>query len=605
MWRRIIILLLALTALVVSTAPALAQNGAVWNGAYYNNSFLSGAPAFSRQDGALAFDWGGGSPGSSVGNDNFSVRWGTDIVLSAGTYRFWALADDNIRITVNFDFHPVIDTFANRAVGQTVSGDVTLPGGSTHIQVDYQEASGNAFAYITWANLATNPGGPNFPSPVQPPPVSGGQWTAQYYTNPNLSGSPTLIQSESSPTHYWGSGSPASGIPADNFSTRWTSVQSLTGGTYRISVKADDGVRAYVNGSLVINEFHGATGQTYTADVSLPAGQHNFMIEYYEGGGDAFLEYNLSQIGVTTPPIVVPPPISPSGSWLAYYFNNPNLSGSPTAIISEASPSHNWGSGSPLPSISADNFSVRWTSNLSLNAGTYRISTKADDGVRVYVNGSLVINEFHSATGQTYVADVTLPGGQHTFTIEYYEASVAALLEFSLGSPTAPSPPNPTGATARVTAYRLNVRNIPTASNSTILLKINQNETYPVVGRTQDSSWWQINVNGTVGWVYGTFVRVSNANSVPVTSGSGGGGSIGSPTGYSVTATTNVNLRSGPGTNNGVLAVIRQNTVVPVIGRNASATWWQVNYNGIVGWTSANFAVIQAGTDLSRIPVTG
>jgi uncharacterized protein YraI len=107
-----------------------------------------------------------------------------------------------------------------------------------------------------------------------------------------------------------------------------------------------------------------------------------------------------------------------------------------------------------------------------------------------------------------------------------------------------------------------------------------------------------------VGWVFGRFITVSNGNSVPVV-GSSSTAVPSSPTGYNVTATTSVNVRSGPGTNFGVLAVIRQGQGAAVLGRNASGTWWQVNYNGIVGWASSNFAVIQGGVDLSRIPVTG
>jgi len=603
MWRKLSLLMLVFAALIM-VQPTFAQSGIVWNGQYYNNAFLSDPVAFSRQDSALSFNWGDTAPGNGVGKDNFSARWGTDVNLPAGNYRFWAMADDNVRITLNFGFQPIIDTFANPAVGQTVSADVSLPGGSTHIQVDYRENSGNAFVYVTWANLATNPSGPNFPAPQQPPPVISGTWTAQYYTNPSLSGSPSIIQSESNPTHDWGAGSPAGSIPADNFSARWTSVQSLTGGSYRVTVRADDGVRVFVNGSLVINEWHGATGQTYTVDLNLPTGQHNFMVEYYESGGNAFLDYSLAQTSGTTPPTSVPPPINTGGAWLAYYFNNATLSGSPSAILTEGSPSKNWGGGSPIPSVSADNFSVRWTSTQFLNAGSYRVTAQADDGVRVYVNGALVINEWHGANGQTYTADVNLPAGQHTFTVEYYEASGVAFLNFSLGGAAPTSvPPSNTGATGRVTAYRLNVRSQPNAS-SAILLKVNQNEVYAITGRTADSSWWQGNFNGTVGWVFGRFIIVSNGSAVPVTEGSSTTPPS-SPTGYTATAATSVNVRSGPGTNFGVLAVMRQNQSAPVLGRNAAGTWWQVNYNGIVGWASGNFAVIQGGFDLNRIPVTG
>jgi transposase len=47
------------------------------------------------------------------------------------------------------------------------------------------------------------------------------------------------------------------------------------------------------------------------------------------------------------------------------------------AILSEAGPSHNWGSGSPLPSVPADNFSARWTSIQGLNSGNYVLQVRA------------------------------------------------------------------------------------------------------------------------------------------------------------------------------------------------------------------------------------
>src|SRR4030095_11563156 len=113
-----------------------------------------------------------------------------------------------------------------------------LTAGTHHVQVDYQELSGNAYVYVSWANLATNPTGPNFPIPGGSPglpPLSSGPWTAQYFANANLSGSPTLIQTEASPSHDWGTGAPVASLPADNFSARWTSVQTANVGQYQVN----------------------------------------------------------------------------------------------------------------------------------------------------------------------------------------------------------------------------------------------------------------------------------------------------------------------------------------------------------------------------------
>lgn len=593
----------------LAAQPAAAQGGVTWTGTYYNSAYLGGGSVLTRQDSAIAFDWGSGSPDPKVNADNFSVRWGTDVFLQAGTYRFWALADDHIKVNVGFAFQPQINTWDTNIVGQIVSADVTVPTGTHHIQVDYQEFSGSARAFVTWANLATNPSGPNFPAPIpQDIPVALGTWTGQYYSNRDLSGNPTVIIAENSPTHDWGSGAPFSNMPADNFSARWTSLQTLNAGTYRITVRADDGVRVFVNGQQYINEWHGATGATYTANVSLPFGQHNFMVEYYENTGRAFLDFSIQLQGSAIPP-TVPPPVNPppvtGGAWLATYFNNRNLSGSPSAIISEASPSHNWGSGSPISSVFADNFSVRWTSAQTLTAGTYRVTVRADDGVRVLVNGITVINEWHDAAARTYTGDITLQSGTHSFVVEFYEATGLAFLEFSVAPVTGggSTPGTGTGTasgSATVNAFRLNVREQPSAS-SNILTKINQGETYPIVGCNADRSWWQINVNGTVGWVFSSYVNTANANC----SSTAGGNPPPPSSGYIVTAAIGVNIRSMPSTSGAILGTIRANQSAQVVGRNSNSTWWQVRFGNITGWVSAGFARLQADADVSRIPITG
>lgn len=601
MKTRLSLFFLIALLVLAAIAPVQAQNGAVWNVSFYNNTILSDPVVVSRQDNRIAFNWGGGSPASEVNADNFSARWGTDVNLPAGTYRFWLLADDNARVTIDFALNPLIDTFAHPAVGQLVSADVTLTGGSHHIQVDYREVTGDAYIYLDWANLSLGETGPDFSYTAPVPNPGVGQWTAQYYANPNLSGSPSAIITEGTPTHNWGSSAPLSGLPADNFSVRWTSSQALTGGTYRVTARSDDGIRVYVNGNLVINQWQGATGQTYTADVSLGYGMHTFVVEYYEAGGDAFIDYNLTQISSGQPP--VNPPVV-TGNWIAYYYNNRNLAGSPTAIVSEATPTRDWGSNAPIAGVGADDFSVRWISSQNLSAGIYRISVRADDGVRVYVDGQLRIDQWHDATNQTHTADVVLAGGLHTFTVEFYEAQGVAFIDFNIGAPgTVVNPPTDTGASATVTAYRLNVRDIPSTSGSTILAKIDRGQTYAVVGKNSTGAWYQINVNGTVGWAYGAFLQVTSGVNIPVTSGDVNPAPPPAATGFSLAARSDVNIRSMPNLSSAILGVLRIGRTAPIVGRNLSNTWWLINHNGTVGWVSGAFVELQSGVDISSIPV--
>ncbi len=478
MWRRasVAALVLMLFTSILAVQPALAQNP-VWYGQYYNNTDLQGPPAFTRNDANIAFNWGVNSPGDGVGSDNFSVRWATDVQLNPGTYRFWALADDNIRVVFNFvSYSPVIDTFASGQVNVLQTGDVTVSqAGTYHIQVDYRELTDQAFAYVAFANLNTNPTGPNFsaPVPATPNPVTQNAWTAQYFANSNLLGDPAAITTESAPVHDWGTGAPIGSVPADNFSARWTSTQYLSGGTYTISARADDGVRVYVNGVLVINEWHAASGQTYNVSLALPAGQNYFQVEYYEATGNAFIDFSINQTS---------------------------------------------GGGAVVPTAA----------------------------------------------------------------------------------------PPASGALATVTAYRLNVRNAPDPVNGQIITRINRLETYPILGRNNDSTWYLLDVNGTQGWVSGGFINVANGYNIPIVGASSTAQPTTSATGNTVTATPyNVVIRSGPGTQYRRLGLFPVTGTAAVVGRNNSNTWWQIDFNGIVGWVSAQYAIISPSANLSIVPVTG
>lgn len=116
------------------------------------------------------------------------------------------------------------------------------------------------------------------------------------------------------------------------------------------------------------------------------------------------------------------PTPAPAGGWLAQYYNNRDLSGAPVLERREANLSYNWGYGSPAPSVFADNFSARWTRTFNMAGGTYRITARADDGVRVYIDGVLVLDSWKVQAATTYTVDVIIAGGNRTFTVDYFEA---------------------------------------------------------------------------------------------------------------------------------------------------------------------------------------
>jgi len=126
-----------------------------------------------------------------------------------------------------------------------------------------------------------------------------------------------------------------------------------------------------------------------------------------------------------------------TGSGLrARYFNNTTLSGSPVVERNEAV-NFSW-SGAPRTGVNADQFSVRWTGFVEPPAtGSYRFRTQSNDGVRLWINGSLVIDNWSShATATDTTADIALTKNQrYSVTMEFYDQSGTAVAKFQWRRP--------------------------------------------------------------------------------------------------------------------------------------------------------------------------
>lgn len=251
-------------------------------------------------------------------------------------------------------------------------------------------------------------------------------WSASYWNNKNLSGSPAMTRSEDKLDHNWGAGAPGPGLNADEFSARWTRYYDVPAGTYRITATYDDGMRIFIDGSTVLDEWNDHNSETRSVDVPLAAGHHLVKVEYFENAYDAVARVVLAQVGAGT------------AAWRGEYFNNMSLSGLPALVRDDANLAFAWGEASPAPgTVNADDFSVRWTRNVSLPAGTYWFTLRSDDGARLWVNGHLLIDAWKDQAVQTYTSSIYLPAGVVPLKMEYYEHTGGAFasLDWSTSAP--------------------------------------------------------------------------------------------------------------------------------------------------------------------------
>ncbi len=247
-------------------------------------------------------------------------------------------------------------------------------------------------------------------------------WRGEYYANATLTGAPVVVRNDPDVNFYWGSGAPAAGLPIDNFSARWTRQLSFAAKSYRFTMRADDGVRVWIDNALIIDEWHIAGPNVYTRDVNLAAGSHALRVEYYEATGDALIQLKIEQTPQFYP------------DWKGEYFNNRSLSGAPVLTRDDVAVSFDWGTGSPADNLPADGFSVRWTRTATFDGQTYNFSLRSDDGMRFYVDGSLVIDEWHDSDSQLHTRSVFMSAGPHTLQIEYFEHGGRASMWFTYQS---------------------------------------------------------------------------------------------------------------------------------------------------------------------------
>ncbi len=374
-------------------------------------------------------------------------------------------------------------------------------------------------------------------------------WTAEYFNNPSLAGTPVFVRTEGSPSNNWGYGSPAPQVPVDYFSARWNTSTYVEGGSYLIRVRADDGVRVLIDGVPYLERWSLATAEVFQINVNLGAGNHTFVVEFFEATEVAFLEYSFTNL--SSGPTVPPPSSGTTATVTASTLNVRNAPNAWAQILTRIY------QGQVYNAIGR-NADLSW---LQLN-----------------INGTI------GWVSRTYVSGYGFEG--------------LPITDGGSQPPTPPPPTPPVGITATVTAYALNVRNAPNPYSGVILTRIYQNQSYAAIGRNVDTSWVQLNINGTIGWVNRSYITGYGFESLPVTDY----GTQPPPATSSATVRAYfLNVRSTPTPYGAVLTIISRGQTYPVVGRNGDSSWVQLNINGTIGWVNRGWVAV---TNLN-VPVTG
>ena len=349
--------------------------GAGFTGAYYNNADLT-SPVLSRNDPAIDFNWGKGSPATGIDPSTFSVRWtGYVKPTYSETYTFYATADDGVRLMVNGQ--SVIDRWTDRA---------SLPGDANNDGVvnfaDYQivekqlgsSASQSDFNHDNTVNTADL------------------KLLYANYGKTLATGSPTDIGT----------------------------ITLVAGQTYDLSLEY------YQNADQanVKLEWQSAS----QARELVPGATPDPVVIGGDGSGTGG---GTGGGGTGGGPII----LGDGNGLLGTYYDNMDFTG---AQVSRVDPtvSFRWQGQRPVSSIDTTTFSVRWEGQVEAPVtGAYTFLVNSDDGTRLWVNDQLVVDVWGDKTESEYPSDpITLQAGQkYNLILEYYQNQGDAVAELRWG----------------------------------------------------------------------------------------------------------------------------------------------------------------------------
>ncbi|WP_084542286.1 PA14 domain-containing protein [Calidithermus chliarophilus] len=218
----------------------------------------------------------------------------------------------------------------------------------------------------------------------------------------------------------------------------------------------------------------------------------------------------------------------PSNGLVGEYFDNKDFTG---PVVRRVDPEINftWNSLAPLPSMGADTFSVRWTGEVEPRySEQYTFYTVSDDGVRLWVNGQLLINNWANHGAKEDAGTITLQAGKrYTIKMEFYDNTGKAVVKLRWSSarqakevipssqlfptgPLIPLPADPSGLTATATSgQRVDLRWGASANASQYELERKAGDgSFAPLARLSGTSYADVSVSGNTTYTYR--VRATN-----------------------------------------------------------------------------------------------
>jgi hypothetical protein len=413
-------------------SAAVAGNGNGLLGEYFDDSFFS-TPRLARTDATVNFNWGTGAPVSNMAADTFTARWSGQIQAQyTETYTITTLSDDGVRLWVGGK--QIVNNWTDHGPTED-SGTIALVAGQKYdVWMEYYENGGGATIELLWSSPSTPKQivpqsqlySPPLRTPENPAGTANGLDYAYYHGTwdllPNFA---ALTPVKTGTVSDFNLGSRTQN---DNFGFRFTGFVDVPyDGNYTFYTNSDDGSRLYIGNTLVVDNDGLHALQERAGMIGLKAGKHALTVLFFERAGSESLSVGWTGPGIGKQLVPVGRlyrvlPANGDGL-LATYFDNENLSGAQVTRVDKTI-DFDWGTGAPIGGFGATTYSVRWTGYLVPPAsGSYTFTARTDDGVRVWINGTPIIDYWQLRSVAESSGTITLNAGQrYSIKMEYYNS---------------------------------------------------------------------------------------------------------------------------------------------------------------------------------------
>lgn len=467
-------------------------------GAYYNYTAASYPPAtgpsgaanLTRVDANVNFNWGNGSPSSpTINSDYFYIVWTGQVLADVtGAYTFSTTSDDGSTLTVNGT--TVVNNWYDQGA-TTRSGTITLTGGVRYdIQIIYYEHTGGASMVASWQppSATTSVAIPSdhlFAQSGTCSPCDDSNPCTADSCGSSSCGHANVVDGTACPGGICTAGSCCGGCVSGGVCLSLAAeTATACGAAGAVCASCDDGNPCTVDACSAGGCTHtaGNSGTVCRAAVSVCDVAESCTGTSTTCPTDGFVTAGTlcrASAGVcdvaescigTSPTCPVDGfvtigtacaddgnactndycsgasaacshPTAPScqNGLTVTYYDNIDYTG-PNVNRVDGTVDFDWGTGSPDASLQSTTYSARWTGQVLADfTETYTFETEADDGVRLWVNNVLLVDDYVDQGSTKRSGTITLTAGtRYDIKMDYYQDGGGADAHLRWSSPSTP-----------------------------------------------------------------------------------------------------------------------------------------------------------------------